>query len=237
MTIRKSTGWLIGRECPDLPPSQRYDTLGQVVYEAWIRVNLLMSARHLSKLRKLEISPIGLASPPVLPPMNAAADRFGRHLAYVLLCYGKNPLDAAEPVIEMQTCPDDDDWYGPPALNDVLTRAVLRDIARASRPLRLVHSVWDENFHSQGEGFRVTAPEDGFAAAQRSIIVQATEQETTVISHGHYEALRFHHGNLIVTALARHGFPKRLAFQAIGDLEPFITAGKQLLHSIAQAKP
>ena len=93
-------------------------------------MNLLMSARHLSKLRKLEVRPIGLALPPPLPPMNATADRFGRHLAYVLLYYGKNPLDAAEPVIAIQTCPDGDDWYGLVA-SPVLVWAISGDYGEA----------------------------------------------------------------------------------------------------------
>lgn len=47
------------------------------------------------------------------------------------------------------------------------------------------------------------------------------ERTGTVVSHGDYAALRFRQGPVLITAVARLGFPPVLSFRVIDDLEPY----------------
>lgn len=194
-----------------------------MVIKALTRLSLLLPDSQLSGLRNLELHPIGLALPPSLPPVNGLACSFRRQLAYVLLSYGKDPLDPAEPVIEIQTSPAGGENYEPPSVRSLLTRA-----EQPNRPLTLAHS-------SAWEADQEAAPHDEFATTRRTILVETTERQVAVVSRGRSEALRFRHGDQVVTVLGRPGIPLQLALQPIDDLEPFITAGKQFRRNLAEA--
>ena len=59
---------------------------------------------------------------------------------------------------------------------------------------------------------------------ERILAVDGEERAVTVVSHGNYAALRFRQGPVLVTAVARLGFPPALSFRVIDDLEPYFSA-------------
>ena len=52
-----------------------------------------------------------------------------------------------------------------------------------------------------------------------------------VVSRGDYAALRFHDGAVVVTAVARLGFPAELAFVLTDDLESYFAGYRRLVRS------
>jgi hypothetical protein len=51
------------------------------------------------------------------------------------------------------------------------------------------------------------------------------------ISHGSYEALRFDHDSMVVTAVARAGFLERPQFDVVEDLEPYLLEHRRFILS------
>jgi hypothetical protein len=74
-------------------------------------------------------------------------------------------------------------------------------------------------------------PPAGFEHHERAVVVAGQERRLPVVSHGGYEALRFAHGGLVVTAVARSGFSDRPAFDVIEDLEPYLAEHRRFIHS------
>jgi hypothetical protein len=67
----------------------------------------------------------------------------------------------------------------------------------------------------------VRVPADGFEHHERVVVVAGQEQRVPVLSRGSYEALRFDHDSVVVTAVARAGFPEAPRFDVVEDLEPY----------------
>jgi hypothetical protein len=186
-----------------------------MVSKFWIRVSLAMWNRDVSKLRRFDAHPFGVTVTPPLPPAGLRSASIGPDLSDFELHYG-TPLDAGAPVIEVQTCFDEDDCYVP-SLEEAITRAEKRDAALARHEL----TVHIDVFAGEPE---IPVPAHAFGCAERAVIVDGAQRSTPVISHDNYEALSFRQGPLLVTAVARFGFPGVPAFQATDDLEPFFAA-------------
>jgi hypothetical protein len=203
---------------------------GAVSWEGWIRFWLMMPDVQVAQLRKLPIRPVGLAVPPALPLQNVDRDHFVSSLTYALLSYGTgaNPLDPAQPRIEIQTCCSEAEDYEPPGLQALVVLAEARDTALARRPLRppeLPH-IWADD---DSEPPAAEMPK----SVERAIVVDGVQQQAITTASGAYEALRFRQKNLVVTAIARHGFPGSPAFETVKDLEPFLAARKKTRRNLA----
>ena len=82
----------------------------------------------------------------------------------------------------------------------------------------------------QGRG-RVIVPSDGFEYLARMAVVAGQDRSLALVSRGQYEALRFDHDGLVVTAVARSGFGDRPVFDVISDLAPYLAAHRQFIFS------
>ena len=65
--------------------------------------------------------------------------------------------------------------------------------------------------------------------SERTVTVDGEDRAVTVVSYGNYAALRFRQGSVVVTAVARLGFPSALAFHVINDLEPYFTGYRRFV--------
>jgi len=185
---------------------------GAMVSKFWVRVSLAMSARSESKLRRFDAHPFGLMVTPRLQPAGLGSASIGPDLSDFKLYYGR-PLELGESVIEVQTCFDEDDCYVP-SLEEAITRAEERDAALRRRDLTQVIEVFAEKPPIQ-------VPGHAFDCAERAVMIDGTQRSVSVMSHGTYEALSFRQGSLLVTAVARFGFPAVPVFQAVDDLEAY----------------
>jgi hypothetical protein len=61
--------------------------------------------------------------------------------------------------------------------------------------------------------------------------VAGQERQIPVTLHHRYEALRFAHESMVVTAVARLGFPDRPQFELVNDLEPYLAAHRRFILS------
>lgn len=77
----------------------------------------------------------------------------------------------------------------------------------------------------------VQVPADGFKQSERQIVAAGHDYLVPVISRGVYEALRFTADATVITAVARMGFPERLQFDVIEDLEPYLVGRKRFFLS------
>lgn len=166
-------------------------------------------------LRRARPRPLGLSITPAVKPamLSSAGQSEPRSFSNVVLCYGR-PLAVAGQLIEVETCFTERDCVLP-ALEQTITRAELRDQAWSRQD-------WenDPGVFSPDPEVQVTA--DGFGHAERIVVVAGLERTMPVISHGRYEALRFAHDSMVVTAVARLGFPDKLRFEVVEDLEPYL---------------
>lgn len=77
----------------------------------------------------------------------------------------------------------------------------------------------------------VQAPADGFERDERIVVVAGQERRVPVMSHDRYEALRFVHDSMVITAAARLGFPERPRFDVVEDLEPYLAEHRRFILS------
>jgi hypothetical protein len=174
-------------------------------------------------LRRARPRPFGLTVPAVMPAMvnSAEADGSG-DVASVELCYGRM-LNVTGPLIEVQTCFYDDDG-DPSAVQEAIIRAELRDQAWARQD-------WAADTGVFSPVPAVQVPADGFKQSERQIVAAGHDYLVPVISRGVYEALRFTADATVITAVARMGFPERLQFDVIEDLEPYLVGRKRFFLS------
>ncbi len=74
-------------------------------------------------------------------------------------------------------------------------------------------------------------PADGHHRDERMVSVDGAERPMVVVSRGDYAALRFRDGVVVVTAVARRGFPGELAFAPADDLESYFAGYRRLVRS------
>jgi hypothetical protein len=151
-------------------------------------------------LRRARPRPFGLSITPAVKPamLGSAGQSEFRSFTNVVLCYGR-PLVVAGQLIEVETCFAERDCFLS-ALEETITRAELRDQAWAQQD-------WegDRGVFSPHPEVRVTA--DGFGRDERIVFVAGQERRVPVISHGCYEALRFVHDSMVITAVGQARFP------------------------------
>jgi hypothetical protein len=170
---------------------------------------------HSVLLRRADLRPVGLTvDPPVVPAMlDYVTTTVGAGVTDIILTYGR-PYATVGPFIEVQTCFVDEDDYLPP-LEEAMTRAGIRDHAwaREDRESRI------QVFEPAPE---IQVPDGGFDYHKRAVIVWGQQRCVPVVSRGGREGLRFTHDSMVVTAVARHGFPESLAFDLVEDVEPYL---------------
>lgn len=175
-------------------------------------------------LRRAHPRPFGLSATPAVKPamLSSAGQREFHSFMDVVLCYGR-PLAVAGQLVEVQTCFAERDCYLP-ALEETITRAELRDQAWARHD-------WegDPGMFSPAPQVRVAA--DGFGRDERIVVVASQERRVPVVSHGGYEALRFAHDSMVITAVARQGFPEKPRFDVVEDLEPYLAEHRRFILS------
>ena len=174
-------------------------------------------------LRRAGPRPFGLTVSAVMPAMVSSAEVEGSgDVASVELCYGRM-LNVTGPLIEVQTCFYDDDGDSS-AVQEAIIRAELRDQA-------WVRKDWAADTGVFSSRPAVQVPPDGFKQSERQIVAAGRDYLVPVISRGVYEALRFTADATVITAVARMGFPERLQFDAVEDLEPYLGGRKRFFLS------
>ncbi len=174
-------------------------------------------------LRRARPRPFGLSNPAAAPAMLSSAGQNGfSSFTSVVLCYGR-PLGVAGPFTEVQTCFSGGDCHLP-TLQEAITRAELRDQAWARED-------WEGDPGVFALVPEVQAPDGGFDRHHRIVVVAGQEHRVPVISHDSYEALQFDHDSMLVTAVARTGFPERPQFDVIEDLEPYLAEHRHFILS------
>jgi len=176
-----------------------------------------------SMLRRARPRPVGLTGAPVRPAMlGVGSESEGRGFTSIVLCYGR-PLAVAGPFTEVQTCFSERDCHLSP-LEETITRAKLRDDAWARQD-------WEREPGVFGPATGAEAPAEGLEYHERAVAVAGQERRLPVVSHDGYEALRFVHHSMVVTAVARGGLPERPAFDVVEDLEPYLAEHRRFILS------
>jgi hypothetical protein len=175
-------------------------------------------------LRRARPRPFGLSITPAVKPamLSSAGQSDLRSFTSVVLSYGR-PLAVDGQLIDVETCFSERDCFLP-ALEETLTRAELRDQAWAKHD-------WEGDPGVFSPDPEVTVPQDGFERQERVVVVAGQERRVPVLSHDRYEALRFTHDSMIVTAVARLGFPEKPRFDAVEDLEPYLAEHRRFILS------
>jgi hypothetical protein len=71
------------------------------------------------------------------------------------------------------------------------------------------------------EPFEIPVPAAGFHCQERPVIIAGQQRVIPGLSRDGYEGLRFRHGSMLVTAVARLGF-EGMSFEVVDDLEPYL---------------
>lgn len=175
---------------------------------------------HSGMLRRAGLHPVGLAvDPPLAPAMlDSVSWTVCVGVTEITLSYGR-PHTTGGPFIEVQTCFVEEDGYLPP-LEEPITRAGMRDDAWAGED-------WEgavEVFETAPE---VEVPDGGFEYHERAVLVAGQQRYLPVLARGRREGLRLSHDSMVVTAVARHGFAGRPAFDLVKDVEPYLAEHKR----------
>jgi hypothetical protein len=207
----------------------------RVMFALGVPVAMAADLVLFAMLRRARPRPFGLSNPAVTPALLSSASQSGtRSFTSVVLCYGR-PLRIAGQLMEVETyfaetlAADVDvtvkDLVGfAPALEETITRAELRDQAWAKHD-------WMDETSVFSPDRPVEVPADGFERAERSVVVAGQERRVPVLSHGNCEALRFVHDSMVITAVARLGFPESPRFDVVDDLEPYLAAHRRFILS------
>jgi hypothetical protein len=146
-----------------------------------------------------------------------------RSFTSIVLSYGRQ-LAVVGPLTEVETCFSDRDCYLP-ALQETITRAELRDQAWTREDWEDGHGVFGDPMPE------VQVLAEGFERHERVVVVAGQERRLPVMSRGSYEALRFVHDSMVVTAVARLGFAERPRFDLVEDLEPYLAEHRRFILS------
>jgi hypothetical protein len=77
----------------------------------------------------------------------------------------------------------------------------------------------------------VPVPEADFVRQEQTVIVDGEQRAIPVMSLRQYDALRFRQGSMVVTAVARLGFPDAPSFHTVEDLEPYFAGHRRFVLS------
>jgi hypothetical protein len=174
-------------------------------------------------LRRTRPRPFGLSTPAATPAMLSSAGQSGlSSFTSLVLCYGL-PLRVAGSLTEVQTCFSDRDC-DLPTLEETVARAELRDHAWARED-------WEGDPGVFAAVTEVQIPADGFERHERIVVVAGQDRHVSAISRGSYEALRFDHDSMVVTAVARGPVLERPQFDVVEDLEPYLVEHRRFILS------
>jgi hypothetical protein len=177
-------------------------------------IALAVSRWRFSRLRRVDPHPLGLSAVPPVLPMMLWSDGWGPGLTDISLSYGR-PHAVSGQLIEVATCFSEPDC-DLPSPQEAIARAGQRDAAWA-------RGDWEDAAEMSGaEPFEVPVPPTGFDRQERRVVVAGQQHGIPVVSRGGYEALQFRHGRMVVTAVARRGFPDVPSFGVVDDLEPYL---------------
>ena len=184
-----------------------------------------MARFRFAKLRRVRPRPYALTDVPPDMPRILSSEDYGPGLTEIVLEYG-HPYEVSKPLIQVQTC-FSEEHCDSPSLEEAIARAEHRDACFARR--EWVHA---------GDSFDpvpwVPVPDRDLDYTKRVITVDGEERAATVVSYGTYAALRFGQGSVLVTAVARLGFPSVLSFGVIDDLEPYFAGYRRFVLSWLQ---
>jgi hypothetical protein len=183
-------------------------------------IALAVSRFRFAKLRRVRPRPYALSEAGPHMPRILWSEGFGQGLTEVVLAYG-HPHDVSKPLIQVQTCFSEEECYSP-SLEEAIARAEHRDACFA----RLE---WVEAGDSFDPFPELSVPEQDLDHNERILAVDGEERSVTVVSHRAYAALRFRQGPVLVTAVARLGFPPALSFRVIDDLEPYFAGYRRFV--------
>jgi hypothetical protein len=210
--------------------------VSRVMFALGVPVAMAADLVLFAMLRRARPRPFGISNPAVTPALlsSATGQSQTRNFTSVVLCYGR-PLRIAGQLMEVETYFAEslavdmgttvkDLVRFAPGLEDTITRAELRDQAWAE------HDWMDETSVFSPDS-PVEVPADGFERAERIVVVAGQERRVPVLSHGNCEALRFVHDSMVITAVARLGFPESPRFDVVDDLEPYLAAHRRFILS------
>ena len=195
-----------------------------VKFALGVPVAMVFDLALFALLRRASPRPFGLSTTPALTSamLSSASQSNLRAFSHVVLCYGR-PLAESGQLIEIQTCFEEQDCFVP-SLEEAITRAQLRDRAWARQD-------WEGDLGVFSPDPEVQVPADGFERADRIVVIAGQERRIPVTSHGRYEALQFVHDSMIITAVARLGFPERPQLDVVEDLEPYLAQHRRFILS------
>jgi hypothetical protein len=194
--------------------------VSRVQLAAGAPVALAVSRFRFAKLRRVRPRPYALGDVPPDMPRLLWSEGYGPGLTQIVLAYG-HPHDVRKPLIQVQTCFSDEDCW-PPSLEEAIARAEHRDACFARRDWMAAGDFFDPC-----PGLAV--PDRALDRTERILAVDGQERTGTVVSHGDYAAVRFSHGPVVVTAVARMGFAPVLSFRVIDDLEPYFAGYRRFV--------
>lgn len=204
---------------------------------------------RVSRLRRSNPRPFGLAAGPALPPfslgsesgaaglleeISATITKSAVPLDYLGLLYG-DYFDPAKPLVDITTHWDGRGWSTPARPAEVpeseweripspaweLGDAERRDDAIARQ---------DWKAHEYPERIPADGP---FGQDITEILVGGTPRPVPVVTYKHYSAFSFAEGDAIVTVLSRHPLPERPWLEPVTDLEPFFAGYTRFLDDLA----
>jgi hypothetical protein len=191
-------------------------------------IALAVSRFRFAKLRRVRPRPYALSEAEPHMPRILWSEGFGQSLTEIVLAYG-HPHDVSKPLIQVQTCFSEEDCYSP-SLAEAIARAEHRDACFA----RLE---WVEAGDSFDPFPELPVPDRVLDHNERVLAVDGEERGVTAVSHGTYAALRFRQGPVLVTAVARLGFPSALSFRVIDDLEPYFAGYRRFVLGFIRLLP
>jgi hypothetical protein len=183
-------------------------------------VALAVSQFRFAKLRRVRPRPYAFVGLPPRMPQILWSEGYGPGLTDIVLAYG-HPHEVSRPLIQVMTCFSVEHCYSP-SLEEAIARAEHRDACFA----RLE---WEDAGDSFDPVPPVPIPDRNLDHGERIIVVDGEERAATVVSYGNYAALRFRQGSVVVTAVARLGFPPVLSFHVIDDLEPYFAGYRRFV--------
>ena len=186
--------------------------MSRVQLAAGAPIALAVSRFRFARLRRVRPRPYALGDVPPGMPRILWSEGYGPGLTEIVLAYG-HPHDVRKPLIQVQTCFSGEDCC-PPSLEEAIARAEHRDACFARREWMEAGDFFDPFPERPVPGWDLDRTE-------RILAVDGQERPGTVVSHGDYAAVRFGQGPVVVTAVARMGFPPVLSFRVIDDLEPY----------------
>jgi hypothetical protein len=181
-------------------------------------VALAVGRWRFGRLRRAGARPYALAG--TLPEILWQDGWRDGSLTDVVLAYGY-PHAVSRPFTEVETCFAGSSSAAP-SLEVAIARAEHRDESFAQWE-------WVDAGGPFDDETPATVPAGGHRRDQRMLSVDGTERPAVVVSRGDYAALRFRHGAVIVTAVARFGFPGELAFGLTDDLEAYFAGYRSLV--------